>query len=106
VLFDHDSSKIKAGNEAIFANALDVLKQNPALTIEIQGHTDSDGTEEYNQKLSERRANAVKQKLVDNGVNPARLTTKGFGELNPAASNATEEGRAYNRRVQHKRTDM
>ena len=97
---------MEKGSLNLSENAIKVLKKNPMLTVEIQGHTDSQGTEEYNQKLSERRANAVKQKLVDNGVNPARLTTKGFGELNPAASNATEEGRAYNRRVQHKRTDM
>ena len=106
VLFSHDSSKIKAGNEALFRNAIKVLRLNPALTVEIQGHTDSQGTEEYNQKLSERRALAVQQKLIDLGVKPARLTTKGFGELNPATSNATAEGRAHNRRVQYKRTDM
>jgi len=109
VMFAHDSfkiSKAKSDNSALFVNAVKVLKLNPSLTVEIQGHTDSQGTEEYNQGLSERRANAVKEKLVEKGINPARLTTKGFGELNPATSNATAAGRAHNRRVQYKRTDM
>ncbi|MCK5191589.1 MAG: OmpA family protein, partial [Methylococcales bacterium] len=106
VLFDFDSATIKAGNEAMFKNAIEVLKLNPALTVEIQGHTDSQGAEEYNQKLSERRADAVKQKLVDHGISSARLTTKGFGESTPVASNDTEAGRAHNRRVAYKRTDM
>ena len=106
VLFDFDSATIKAGNETMFRNAIKVLKLNPTLTVEIQGHTDSQGAAEYNQKLSERRASAVKQKLVDNGISAARLTTKGFGESNPVASNATEAGRAHNRRVAYKRTDM
>jgi len=106
VLFDFDSATIKAGNEAMFRNAIKVLKLNPTLTVEIQGHTDSQGAEEYNQKLSERRAESVKQKLVDHGISSARLTIKGFGEANPVASNDTEAGRAHNRRVAYIRTDM
>ena len=106
LLFDFDSDVVKAGNEALFRNAIKVLQLNTTLTVEIQGHTDSQGDEEYNQKLSERRALAVKQVLVDHGVNTDRLTTKGFGESNPGASNDTEAGRAHNRRVAYKRTDI
>ncbi|WP_305906939.1 OmpA family protein [Methylomarinum sp. Ch1-1] len=105
VLFDHDSSKIKSKYDPLFSNALKVLKLNPGLTVEIQGHTDSIGSEAYNQKLSERRAKAVKQELVNQGVDGSRLTTVGFGESRPVASNHTAEGRAQNRRVVYRRTD-
>jgi len=106
VLFDFDKSTIKAGYEHLFENAIVVLKSNPGLTVEIQGHTDSRGAESYNQSLSESRAAAVKQHLVDNGISASRLTTVGFGESHPVASNDTEAGRAHNRRVAYKRTDM
>jgi OOP family OmpA-OmpF porin len=106
VLFDFDSDKIKPKfNEAI-QNAIDVLKLNPGLTLEIQGHTDGKGSVAYNQKLSERRALAVKADLIRHGVDGKRLTTVGFGKSQPADTNATEEGRAYNRRVVYQRTDQ
>ncbi len=106
ILFDFDKSTIKAEYKNLFDNAILVLKQNPSLTVEIQGHTDSRGSESYNQSLSISRAQAVKQHLVNNGIAPSRLTTKGFGESQPVASNETEAGRAHNRRVVYKRTDM
>jgi len=106
VLFDFDKATIKSGFENVFDNAIKVLKLNPGLTVEIQGHTDSKGSEKYNQKLSENRALAVKQLLVSNGISASRLTTKGFGESKPVASNDTEDGRAHNRRVVYKRTDI
>ena len=106
VLFDFDKSTIKAGYEKLFDNAILVLESNPSLTAEIQGHTDSKGAESYNQSLSESRAAAVKQHLVNNGISASRLTTVGFGESQPVASNDTEAGRAHNRRVSFKRTDM
>lgn len=106
VLFDFDKATIKAGFEKLFDNAIKVLKLNPTFTVQIQGHTDIKGSAEYNQKLSERRAESVKQHLVNNGIAANRLTTKGFGESQPVASNDTEEGRAHNRRVVYKRTDM
>lgn len=105
ILFDFDKATINSGYEHLFSNAIHVLKQNPSLTVEIQGHTDSRGSEAYNLKLSENRAQAVKQHLVDNGISASRLTTKGFGEAYPVASNDTAEGRAHNRRVVYKRTD-
>ncbi len=106
VLFDFDQASIKSGYEHLFNNAIKVLKLNPGLTVEIQGHTDSRGTVTYNQNLSERRAEAVKRYLVNNGINASRLTTKGFGESHPVASNKTESGRSENRRVVYKRTDI
>jgi len=106
VLFDYDKASIKAGFENVFDNAIKVLKLNPGLTVEIQGHTDSRGSDAYNQTLSKNRALSVKQLLVNNGIAASRLTTKGFGESNPVASNDTDTGRAHNRRVVYKRTDM
>ena len=106
VLFDYDKATIRSGYEHVFDNAIKVLKLNPNLTVEIQGHTDSRGSDAYNQRLSEQRAASVKRYLVNQGINPARLVTRGFGEAVPVASNLTEEGRAHNRRVFYKRTDM
>ena len=79
-----------------------ILKQNPDIAAEIQGHTDSQGAESMNRDLSERRAMAVRDFLVENGIDPDRLTYKGYGESKPVASNDTPEGRAKNRRVEIK----
>jgi len=68
--------------------------------VDLDGHTDSIGTERYNQGLSERRARAVRDYLVKKGINPARITTRGFGETKPIADNKTRDGRAKNRRVE------
>ena len=106
LLFDYDQATIRPGYESLFDNAINVLKQNPGLTVEIQGHTDSHGSDAYNQTLSENRANTVKQHLVNNGIAASRLATRGYGESQPVASNATSEGRAQNRRVVYNRTDM
>ncbi|MCQ8103807.1 OmpA family protein [Methylomonas sp. SURF-2] len=105
VLFDFDSDKVKSKYHPMIKNAVDVMKLNPGLTIEIQGHTDSYGSDAYNQNLSERRARSVKNELVSQGVSANRLTTVGFGESQPVETNETDEGRAYNRRVNYKRTD-
>lgn len=105
VLFDFDSDKVKSKYHPLIQNAVEVMKLNPGLTVEVQGHTDSYGTDAYNQNLSERRAKSVKNELVKQGVDGKRLTTKGFGESKPVESNETDEGRAYNRRVEYKRTD-
>jgi len=106
VLFDTNKSSIKVGYENTFNNAIQVLNDNPELTVEIQGHTDNSGAAAYNQSLSEKRAESVKQLLVDNGIDSSRITTKGFGESVPVSTNDTAEGRAHNRRVAYKRTDM
>jgi outer membrane protein OmpA-like peptidoglycan-associated protein len=77
-----------------------ILTQYPETNIRIAGHTDSTGSAEYNQKLSERRAEAVKKALVGMGVNPSRMTTIGYGASKPIADNKTEAGRQQNRRVE------
>lgn len=100
VLFDFDKSVIKSSGTAILDNVAKVLKNNPGLRVELGGHTDSVGSEGYNMGLSQRRVNAVKAYLVKAGIAKDRLTAKGYGEVNPAATNKTSDGRALNRRVE------
>jgi outer membrane protein OmpA-like peptidoglycan-associated protein len=76
-----------------------VLNQYPQTTIQVAGYTDNTGSEEFNQKLSERRAEAVKNILLTDGVSPSRIVVVGYGESQPVASNATAAGRQLNRRV-------
>jgi OOP family OmpA-OmpF porin len=76
-----------------------VLASHAELKIEVEGHTDSRGDDGYNKQLSQRRAEAVVAYLVKQGIDKARLTGRGFGEDRPIADNATEDGRAQNRRV-------
>ena len=77
-----------------------VLNNYPDTDIEVQGHTDSSGTEEYNQRLSEQRAGAVSGYLLQKGISGNRIATRGYGELSPKYDNSTEVGRAQNRRVE------
>ncbi|OQK15791.1 hypothetical protein AU255_16495 [Methyloprofundus sedimenti] len=102
--FGFDSSKITSASEHILDNAVVVLKRNPSMTVRLDGHTDSIGTQAYNMGLSVRRAQAVKSHLIAKGIAARRLTIKGFGKSNPIASNNTEAGRAENRRVDFKIT--
>ncbi len=80
--------------------AATVLQQHPARAVLVNGYTDSVGSDTYNQRLSQERADAVREALVADGVAAARLTARGFGEASPLASNTTAEGRAENRRVE------
>lgn len=105
ILFDFDKYDIKPAAYPILDEALMVYRKNPGLKIEVQGFTDSIGTEEYNMGLSKRRADAVRNYLVDKGVDPKVISTRGFGESNPVASNDTKEGRALNRRVEFAATE-
>jgi OmpA-OmpF porin, OOP family len=101
-LFDFDKYALKpAGKEAI-TGIDDEIKSSESKVIDINvvGYTDSIGTEEYNQELSVRRANAVKDYMVSEGIDPGIIDVKGMGEADPVASNATAEGRAQNRRVE------
>ncbi|MBW2574525.1 MAG: OmpA family protein [Deltaproteobacteria bacterium] len=100
VMYDFDSAEIKSEAYPMLDEAVLILGKNPELKVEIDGHTDNVGPAAYNMNLSERRAKAVMQYFVDKGVEAQRLTTKGFGSTNPAASNDTKEGRAKNRRVE------
>jgi len=79
-----------------------MLEDNPSMQIELRGHTDNQGTQEYNQKLSEARAKAVLDYLVDRGIDRKRLSCVGYGKSMPVADNATAEGRQKNRRVEYR----
>ena len=100
VNFDFDKSNIRPDAVPILEQACKTLKEEPSIDVSCQGHTDSVGTEAYNQGLSERRANSVRNWLIKCGIPASRLTSKGFGEANPVASNDTAEGRAQNRRTE------
>jgi len=100
VLFDTNSSALKAGSYDEMSRVAQVLVQYPETRIQIAGHTDSTGSETYNQQLSEQRAQVVKNALAGQGVNPARMTPIGYGESKPIADNNTEAGRQINRRVE------
>ena len=97
-LFDFDKSVIR--NTAKIDPVVDELTQYPSLIVSVIGHTDSRGADDYNQRLSEERANAVAKYLQSKGIASQRITSFGKGESQPAADNATEEGRARNRRVE------
>ncbi|KAF0151060.1 MAG: OmpA/MotB domain protein [Ignavibacteria bacterium] len=102
VNFDNNSSKLTAESYPLLFDAVKTLLKNPDMKVEIEGYTDNIGSESYNQKLSERRAEAVKKYLVSKGVAESRLTVLGKGESNPVADNATADGRAMNRRIEFK----
>ncbi|MCP4600085.1 MAG: OmpA family protein [Proteobacteria bacterium] len=101
IYFDFDKATIKEVSYPILDAIAETLKENPILKkIQIEGHTDNDGTEEYNQNLSNERANSVMNYLIGKGIDKERLTYKGYGFSKPKASNRTEEGKAINRRVE------
>ena len=101
VKFDFDKSKVKEESYGDIKNLADFMNQYPSTTTTVEGHTDSVGTDAYNQKLSERRANAVREVLVNQyGVGSERVNSVGYGESRPVADNATDAGRAVNRRVE------
>jgi outer membrane protein OmpA-like peptidoglycan-associated protein len=100
VLFATNSEALKAGSYDEISRVAQVLNQYPETTIMIAGHTDSTGSDTYNQQLSERRAMSVKNALTGQGVNPARMSAVGYGESKPIADNNNESGRQINRRVE------
>ncbi|MDM8550815.1 OmpA family protein [Desulfobacterales bacterium HSG2] len=100
LLFDYDKAIIRTKYYPDLDNVVEILLQNPYLNIEIQGHTCNIGSQKYNKPLSDRRAKAVVKYLIDRGIPAERLRWEGYGLLNPAASNKTEEGRELNRRVE------
>jgi OOP family OmpA-OmpF porin len=100
VNFDFDKADIRPDAAVILDEAASLLNDNPGRSVSVGGHTDSVGADAYNQSLSERRAAAVKDYLVGRGVDAGRLSTTGYGESNPIASNDTADGRALNRRVE------
>ena len=98
--FNSDSSKVLPDSEQILAKAVTALQDSVGVSVIIEGHTDNTGTPSYNQLLSERRAKAVLDFLVANGIENERLVSVGKGESSPVASNNTKEGRYQNRRVE------
>jgi len=98
--FGFDKYQITDEMIPILEQAKMILEENPSAAYVIEGHTDWTGTEEYNQGLSERRANSVRKWLIDNGVSSGRLQSVGYGELRPKYDNSTREGRRLNRRVE------
>ncbi len=101
ILFETDSAKILGQSSALLEEVAEVLQKNPNLDqIEIQGHTDNTGGRELNQRLSEARANSVREWLVKAGISAGRLSAKGYGQDKPLAPNVTEANRSRNRRVQ------
>jgi outer membrane protein OmpA-like peptidoglycan-associated protein len=100
VLFDTGSATLKPGAREKLAKISGILLAHPGLTLQIEGHTDSVGGDDYNQQLSERRADSVRDYLAEAGVSASGMTAKGFGKTQPVASNDTAEGRQRNRRVE------
>lgn len=103
VHFDLNSANLTQESYSILDHVAEELRDNPHVRVEIQGHTDEIGTAEYNQDLSQRRAETVRAYLVSKGIKEDRLVAKGYGSTRPVAKNDTEEGRAKNRRVELKK---
>lgn len=101
LLFDFDSAQLKSGAADVLDSSYAKFKGKDAVkSVVITGHTDSTGPEAYNQRLSERRANAVRSYLISQGADASKLEARGAGESQPAYGNDTKEGRAMNRRVE------
>lgn len=99
VNFEPNSDRLAGSDRGVLIEAAETLKLNPTIRVEVAGHTDSDGTAEYNEGLSLRRAATVRDFLISQGVSPARITAQGYGETQPVADNSSAAGKAQNRRV-------
>ncbi len=102
VNFDFDKWEIRPDAAVILDEVVSILSGGPGVKVRVEGHTDATGPEAYNQGLSERRAASVRRYLAEGGIAASRLTSAGFGESQPIATNDTREGRALNRRVELK----
>lgn len=102
ITFAFDSARIDPQSYPVLDEVAAALKAKPSLVVEIGGHTDARGRAAYNQRLSQQRAQAVRDYLVSKGIAPSRLTVKGYGAAFPIATNETEQGRAKNRRIEFK----
>ena len=105
VNFEFDKSKLTVNAKALLDPVADALLARPDIKVEVDGHTDSRGSDSYNLKLSDARAASVMAYLTSRGVDAGRMTSKGFGETMPVADNATDDGRELNRRVELKITE-
>nr|MBK9652716.1 OmpA family protein [Bacteroidota bacterium] len=102
VFFDTDKAELKTESHYELQKLITLLKENAALKIEVSGHTDNTGKKESNMALSQNRAKSVMDYLTQNGIDDARLTAKGYGDTTPCADNATDAGKALNRRTEIK----
>jgi outer membrane protein OmpA-like peptidoglycan-associated protein len=100
ILFDFDSARLRTESRRTIDQMSEVFRRYDDTTITVEGHTDSIGTDAYNQRLSEQRAQAVVDYIVGQGVPRSRLISRGYGKSRPVASNDTPEGRQRNRRVE------
>ncbi|SDQ11987.1 OmpA family protein [Flagellimonas zhangzhouensis] len=100
ILFDTGKSSIKAESTSVMVDIIQILNEYPTSKFTVEGHTDSVGSEKLNQELSEKRANSVRDFLIDKGIGADRLSAIGYGEAKPIATNNTRAGRAENRRVE------
>ena len=100
VYFDTNKATIKPVSFALLNEVGQALKDNPKIKVEVQGHTDSQGNDDFNLKLSQRRAESVRTYLIKQGISSDRMTAKGYGENVPIADNRTADGRSQNRRVE------
>ena len=100
ILFDVDKASLKPESTKSLQEIVKLMRNYPGLKIEIQGHTDNQGSVDYNKDLSQRRAQTVKTYLITNGIDDSRLAAIGYGFSQPVASNDTQEGRGKNRRVE------
>ena len=100
IRFDVGKATIKPESMGVVNQVFKLMQEHTDLNFSVEGHTDSDGDDELNQKLSEDRAASVKDILVEMGIGPDRFETRGFGESRPVDNNSSPEGRANNRRVE------
>jgi len=100
IFFDFDKTTLRSESFPELDRVVELLNQNPTIAIEIAGHTDNQGSDEYNEKLSQGRAEEVRNYLISQGIDDDRVVAKGYGESRPEATNQTEEGRQVNRRVE------
>ena len=105
IIFDFNKATLRPESEPVLDRTVRLLNDDPALVIEVQGHTDDIGSDDYNLKLSEARAETVRRWLIDHEIDSSRLSSAGYGKRVPVAKNDTDYGRAKNRRVELKRRD-
>ncbi|UJR82087.1 OmpA family protein [Sandaracinus amylolyticus] len=105
VFFETNRAVIRSVSFPLLDTVAQVLRDFPDITVEVQGHTDSRGRDAHNLRLSQQRADSVREYLIRAGIAPERLTARGYGETQPIETNATPDGRAANRRVEFRRTD-
>jgi OOP family OmpA-OmpF porin len=100
VFFEYNKARIRTKSYPLLNDVAQVLKDNDSLRVRVEGHTDSRGSDRFNMRLSQGRAESVREYMIGQGIDPTRMEAQGFGETQPIADNRTEKGRAQNRRVE------